>query len=51
MTATKKIKTKTLVLIIVLYTFFTNLSDIKNGLADGWNAASHQKPGSLNTRN
>ena len=40
MTAAKPeaIKTRTIVLVIVLYTLLTNLSDVKTGFIAGWNA-------------
>ncbi len=34
----KEIKSGSIILAIVLYTFFINLGDIKHGLRDGWNS-------------
>ena len=38
MTKPKEIKTKTIILIALLYSFLTNLSDVKKGFIDGWNS-------------
>ena len=43
-TKPQKIKRSTIVLMILLYTFFTNLSDVKNGVIDGWNSIKYEKP-------
>lgn len=34
----KEIKNKTIILIALLYSFFTNLSDVKKGFIGGWNS-------------
>lgn len=34
-----EIKTRTIVMIVIMYTLITNLGDLKNGLIAGWNAA------------
>lgn len=34
----KEISTKTVILAVLLYSFLTNIKDVKNGFLDGWNA-------------
>lgn len=33
-----QIRTKTLLLIVLMYILLTNFSDVKKGIIDGWNA-------------
>jgi len=39
----KGIKKRTVVILIVVYTFLTSLNDFKDGFAAGWNAARTQQ--------
>jgi len=41
--AKRKIKTSTIVLVIVVYTFLNGLLDFKNGLVKGWNSVKYEK--------
>ena len=46
-TKPKEIKTKTIVILVLLYTAITNIGDIKTGMINGWNAVGceeHAKP-------
>jgi hypothetical protein len=45
-----KIKVRTLILAILLYTFATNLRDVRDGLVKGWTAISFSQTGRIPTK-